>query len=97
MGVCLGKSPEHTGNVSLVLDLVTNFVSPQFYLVHDDDFTSVLRKKVVMLPPDWNTLFKTNDKISPDELINAPLEAVIDSEGDHVMKVKVKFADQTVI
>ena len=38
LGVFIGKSRQHAGNVSLVHDPSTNFVSPSFHLVHDDDF-----------------------------------------------------------
>ena len=52
VGVYLGKSNEHAGNISLILDPITNFVSLQFYIVHDNDFTSVLRKRINILWPD---------------------------------------------
>ena len=80
-----------------MLDPSINFISPQFHLVHDDDFASVVRKRIDILPPDWNKLFKSNDRISEDELINTLLEAVMESEGDKVLKVKVKFAEELVI
>lgn len=40
-GVYLGRSPQHAGNVSLVLNLRTGHVSPQFHVAFDDDFTTV--------------------------------------------------------
>ena len=58
---------------------------------------SVVRKRIDILPPDWNKLFKSNDRISEDELINTLLEAFMESEGDKVLKVKVKFAEEPVI
>ena len=37
-GIYLGKSPRHVINVSLVLSLNTNLVSPQFHVKHDPYF-----------------------------------------------------------
>ena len=79
------------------MDPITNFVSPQFHTVHDDNFTSVLRKRVDILPPDWNKLFNYNDKIPDDILVNTPLTATMSNEGDKVVKVKVRFDGGTVI
>ena len=98
LGVYLGKSAEHAGNVSLILDPSTSYVSPQFHVVHDDDFTSVLRKRVDILPPDWDKLFKYYDKTNDDDLINTPLTATMINEGDKIVKVKVRFDhDESVI
>ena len=97
VGVHLGKSSEHAGNVSLILDPTTNFASAQFHIVHDDDFTSVLRKRTDILPPDWRNLFKHYDEASEDDLLNTPLIATMSNEGDKV-KVHVRFDhDETVI
>ena len=84
--------------MSLILDPSTSFVSPQFHVVHDDDFTSVLRKRVDILPPDWDKLFKYYDKANNDDLINTPLSATMTNEGDKIVKVKVRFDhDESVI
>ena len=97
LGIYLGKSSEHAGNVSLILDLITNYVSPQFHTVYDDNFTSVLRQRVNILPPDWNKLFKHNNKITDDILINTSLTATISNEEDNVLKVTVKFDEEMII
>ena len=98
LGMCLGKSAEHAGDVSLILDLSINFASPQFHVAHDDDFASVLRKRVGILPPSWDKLFKHYDKANEDDLINAPLTAAMHHEGDKVLKVNARFdQDETVI
>ena len=81
----------------MILDPISNYVSPQFHTVHDDDFTSVLRERVDILPPDWDQLFKTNDKVPDDVLVNTPLTATMKNEGDRVVKVKVRFDEETVI
>ncbi len=41
IGIYLGHSPSHARNVSLVLNLLTGLVSPQFHVQHDDGFTTV--------------------------------------------------------
>ena len=69
VGACVGKSSEHAGNMSLIFDPITNFVSPQFHIVHDDEFTSALRNRIYLLPPKWSNLFKHYDKVSDNELI----------------------------
>ena len=38
LGLYLGPSPRHARNVSLVLNLATGLVSPQFHVSHDDFF-----------------------------------------------------------
>ncbi|KAG7339612.1 reverse transcriptase RNA-dependent DNA polymerase [Nitzschia inconspicua] len=41
LGVNLGPSPVHATNVSLVLNLETGHVSPQYHIVHDDTFETL--------------------------------------------------------
>ena len=41
LGLYLGPSSQHARNVSLVLDLHSGLVSPQFHVVHDSTFTTV--------------------------------------------------------
>ena len=85
LGVCLGKNTEHIGNDSLTLDPITGFVSPQF------DFTSILRKRIDILSPNWDKLFKHYDKTNDDDLLNTLLTAAITNEGDQVVKVNMRF------
>ena len=69
------KNNEYTENVSLILDLITSFISPQFNVFHDDEYTSILIKRADVLPPNWNELLKYHDSMCKEELINNPLEA----------------------
>ena len=39
--VYLGHSHSHAGNVSIILNLKTGHVSPQYYIVFDDEFSTV--------------------------------------------------------
>ena len=41
VGAYLGKSPRHSRSVSLVLNLTTGHVSPQYHIQHDDFFETV--------------------------------------------------------
>lgn len=41
LGLYLGPSPQHARNVSLVLNLQTGLVSPQFHIAHDPSFQTV--------------------------------------------------------
>jgi len=43
VGIYLCHSPCHASNVSLVLNTQTRLVSPQFHLVHDDNFDTVTK------------------------------------------------------
>ena len=45
VGIYLGKSPQHAKNVSLVLNRNTGLVSPQFHVVHDNNFDTVRQEK----------------------------------------------------
>ena len=52
-GIYLGHSPCHAGSVSLVLNLKTGMVSPQFHVVYDDEFTTVAYLSSAEPPPNW--------------------------------------------
>ena len=41
MGQFLGFSDEHSTLVSMVRNLATNYVSPQFHVVYDEKFTTI--------------------------------------------------------
>ena len=45
LGLYLGPSPYHARNISLVLNLGTGLVSPQFHTAHDPHFTTVINDK----------------------------------------------------
>ena len=48
--IYLGKSRHHAGNVSLVLNIKTRHVTPQFHLVFDDNFTTVNKNSNNTIP-----------------------------------------------
>lgn len=57
-GVYLGHSPDHAGNVALVLSLSTGLVSPQYHVVFDDSFSSVPFIRSKEEPSNWESLCK---------------------------------------
>ena len=57
VGIYLGRSSAHAGNVSLVLNLSTGHVSPQFHVVFDDDFTLVPAMRSKTVPANYEELF----------------------------------------
>ena len=48
MGAYLGRSKQHASNVTLILNLQTGHISPQYHVVFDDNFKTMdsLRKGV---------------------------------------------------
>ena len=57
-GIYLGHSPCHAGSVSLILNLSTGLISPQFHVVFDDEFTTVDYLESKIAPPNWISLAK---------------------------------------
>ena len=56
IGVYLGHSPLHAGNVALVWNTTTGRVSTQYHVVFDDDFTTVPYMEAGILPPNWEDI-----------------------------------------
>ena len=52
VGIYLGQSPYHAGNVTLVLNPRTGHVSPQYHMVFDDDFNTVPHMLAGTVPPN---------------------------------------------
>ena len=59
-GLYLGRSPQHAGNVSLIFNLRTGHVSPQFHVVFDDDFTTVEDIANDSEPDNWNFFMQSS-------------------------------------
>jgi hypothetical protein len=51
MGIYVGRSPSHAANVSMILNPRMGHISPQFHVVHDDDFTTMLYLRMATVPP----------------------------------------------
>ena len=52
IGVYMGHSPFHAGNVALLWNPTTIRVSPQYHVVFDDNFTTVPYMEASTLPPN---------------------------------------------
>ena len=67
LGVYLGRSPCHAGNVALVLNPRTLHVSPQFHVTFDDKFVTVPFLRSGDIPPSWSDLVHHNTESATDE------------------------------
>ncbi|KAL7466425.1 hypothetical protein ACHAXS_006718, partial [Conticribra weissflogii] len=56
LGIYVGRSPHHAGNVALVLNPLTGLVLPQFHVVFDDKFTTVPFLRKGTIPANWAKL-----------------------------------------
>ena len=56
VGMYLGHSPHHAGNVALVLSLTTGLVSPQCHVIFDNDFSTVENLRLGTFPTNWAEL-----------------------------------------
>ena len=66
-GVYLGLSPDHASNVGLIFNPTTRHVSPQYHVVYDDDFTSVVHQSAPTWPKIFEHLYKTSRDEPPDD------------------------------
>ena len=66
--MCLGRSHVHSGNVELVINLLSGHVSPQLHVVFDDGFTLILVLRSNTFPANWADLIAaSNESVSfPD-------------------------------
>jgi len=78
VGVNLCQSPSHAHSISLVLNLLTGLVSPQFHTIHDDRFETV--RDAIVPKSQWQHLAglqPTNPSVPAKHLRHSPA-----SEGD---------------
>ena len=68
LGIYLGRSPAHAGNVALVLNPSTGLVSPKYHVVFDDDFTTAPHLIKGTVPSNWEKLVLGSRERSTDEL-----------------------------
>jgi len=59
VGMYRGHSPRHASNVTLVLNISTGHVSPQYHLIFDDNFTTVQSMRISKVPTNWDRLVTT--------------------------------------
>ena len=74
IGVYLGRSSVYIGNVAMVLNLSSSYVSLQYHIVFDDDFSLILSLRTNMVPSNQADLVArstesiTSDNIEPSKL-----------------------------
>ena len=64
-GVYLGILPHHAGSIALVLNVKTGYISPQFHIVFDENFTTTLARIKKKLPAIWDDLLDNNCELPP--------------------------------
>ena len=69
-GVYLGHYPAHTGNVVLVLNILTGHVSLQYYVVFDNKFTTIEYLQSVIALPSWCNFYQNSCEKVNDEQYN---------------------------
>ena len=85
IGVYLGHSPLHVGNVALVWNPTTGRVSPQYHVVFDDYFTTVPYMEAGTLPPNLEDLVEHSCETATAEdieLAGSWISAVADVGAD---------------
>ena len=70
VGAYIGVSPIHAGNVSLILNLSTGHVSPQFHVVFDKTFSTVPSLKTGSFPDLCTFICKNNRELATYEDFN---------------------------
>ena len=91
MGIYLGRSPAHAGNVALVLNPKTGLVSPQYHVVFDDDFTTVPHLQKGTVPSNWEKLVLGSRERLTDEFINLTktwLQPTSDETADKILETR---------
>jgi hypothetical protein len=66
VGMYLGHSPYHAQSVALILNLSTGHVLPQYYLVYDDQFTTVPCLQIGTILTNWPDLYANNCELLTD-------------------------------
>ena len=69
LGIYVGHSPSHAGNVALVLNPNTGHVSPQYHVVFDDGFTTVPFMNKNQVPPNWAELVQSSRELVTEEQV----------------------------
>ncbi len=67
VGIYMGHLPVHTGLVALVLNPTTRHILPQFHVVFDDTFSTVLFMCNQTVPPHWAELVQNSTKLATEE------------------------------
>lgn len=74
VGIYMGHSPFHAGNVALVFNIKTGRISPQYHVVFDSDFTTVPFMERGEAPPNWVDLCQYSHESYHDEAVELAAE-----------------------
>lgn len=88
-GVYLGHSPEHAGNVALVLSLSTGLVSPQYHVIFDDSFSTIPFIRSKEEPSNWESLCKFHTEDYRMNALSSSDDTVIDLQNLYELPVPV--------
>eukprot|EP00957_Ditylum_brightwellii_P015977 1203561-Ditylum_brightwellii.AAC.1 len=69
IGINLGRSTVHAGNMHLVLNLCAGHVSPQLCVVFDDTFFTIPYIYIGTEPPFWSKMIETSTKLLTDKAV----------------------------
>ena len=75
-GQFLGFSKDHATTIGLIRNTRTGYISPQFHVVYDEDFTTVASENTIDLHEHWIDLFLNSRESyldSHDESVDGPL------------------------
>ena len=102
MGIYVGHSPVHAGNVALVLNPTTGHCSQQFHVVFDDEFTTVPFMREGTVPPNWRQLLNESTELATEESFNLaktwniPLDDTTIVRDHLLPSIKVSASDTAV-
>ena len=57
----------NTGSADLVINIKTGYVSPQFHIVFDDDFTTTSARIINKPPENWDDIFNNHRELTQEE------------------------------
>jgi hypothetical protein len=73
-GIFLGFSPHHSSDVPLVLNLTTGHISPQYHVVFNDGFDTVISHSTTDTPPSFWQDIGMDDALYEQHVHRIPLD-----------------------
>ena len=68
-GVYLGHYHFNSGSVDLVLNIITGYVSPQYHVVFDNNFSTAYHTRKGTFPGKWENLVEEHSDLATQEKI----------------------------
>ena len=63
----MGHYHFNSGSVELVLNIITGYVSPQYHVLFDENFSTVYHMSKGTLPGNWKNLVEEHSEFSTQE------------------------------